>query len=300
MEQFGWQKKNRQWGTGFVEFIKEDQSQAFLSVVFSWQMQAAFQRACFLKKQGMTVHAGGPAVKIQPNFLKDVANIEDIRFNALPLHNPNATFTSRGCIRKCNFCAVPKIEGDLIELSEWYPKPIVCDNNLLACSQKHFDKVIDSLKPLKGIDFNQGLDARLLTPGQAGRLAELHIHAVRLAWDHVKDEATFFKAVNLLFKAGIPKHKIRVYVLIGYKDTPDDALYRLNMIRSLGILPNPMRYQPLTSAKRNEFVGEHWTHRELVRFMCYFNNLKITGKIPFNEFDYSTYRKPIIQEGLAL
>ena len=298
MRQFGWQKKNQTWRGGLVEHRQN--KTAYLSVVFTWQLQEAFSYACFLKQQGYTIHAGGPSVRLYPDFLQEVAYIEEVPFNALQYHNPNATFTSRGCIRKCEFCAVPKIEGELRELSEWEAKPIVCDNNLLACSDRHFNKVIDSLKPLKGIDFNQGLDARLLKPFHASKIAELHLKAVRLAWDHVLLEGQFMKAVEILRKAGIPKHKIFVYVLIGHKDTPGDALYRLQTVQGLGLLPNPMRYQPLNSLKRNQYVGEHWTHSELVRFMCYFQNLKITAKIPFAEFDYSTYKQPLHTQGQAV
>lgn len=291
MKQFSWQQKaKKQWKGGLVESVQG--SQAFLSVVFSWQLQAAFERACYLHQQGLTVHAGGPAVRLQPNFLRKVAQIEDVPFHALPLHHPQATFTSRGCIRKCPFCAVPKIEGDLVELQTWDIKPIVCDNNLLACSRAHFDRVIDSLQGVKGVDFNQGLDMRLLTSYHAGRLAELKLHAVRLAWDHVSEEPSFFTALELLTAAGIPKSKISVYVLIGYEDTPSDAMYRLETIRKLKIMPNPMRYQPLNSTRRNEYVAANWTHRELERFMRYFSNLKMIGKIPFMEFDLS-YRLPM-------
>ena len=268
-------------------------SQAFLSVVFSWQLQAAFERACFLRQQGLTVHAGGPAVRVQPDFLREVACIEEIAFNALPLHNPNATFTSRGCIRECAFCAVPKIEGELVELATWESKPIICDNNLLACSRTHFDQVIDSLKGVKGVDFNQGLDMRLLTAYHAGRIAELQLHAVRLAWDSVKEETAFFRALGVLQAAGIPNGKIFVYVLIGWNDTPADALYRLETLRKLKIFPNPMRYQPITSKRRNEYIAANWTHRELERFMRYFSNLKMIGKIPFTEFDLS-YHLPML------
>ena len=148
------------WSGGYAEWIANDT--AFLSVVFSWRLDDAYQRAVWHKMQGFTVRAGGPAITMNPGFMDSVADTSG-QVDALPYHNPNATFTTRGCPRKCGFCAVPKIEGSLIELDEWPVKPIVCDNNILAASRKHFDNVIDKLKSLKEVDFNQGLDARLLT-----------------------------------------------------------------------------------------------------------------------------------------
>ncbi len=272
------------WSGGLVEWTDGDI--AYLSVVFSWQLQRAYSRAVWLRQQGYHVRAGGPAVAINPTFLSSVAEIGG-GVDALAHHNPDATFTSRGCIRHCPFCAVPKIEGDLVELSDWEPHPIVCDNNLLACSRAHFDRVIDRLKPIPGVDFNQGLDARLLTSYHAGRLAELDLHCVRLAWDDTGMERQFLAAYQILRDAGIPARKIHVYVLIGYKDTPADALYRLTTVWSHGSFPNPMRYQPLDASRRNEYVAPAWTSRELKRFSKYWSRLWWYKHIPFDEFQVS-------------
>jgi hypothetical protein len=210
--------------------------------------------------------------------------------DALPRHNPAATFTSRGCIRQCSFCAVPRLEDDLRELDDWPIRPIVCDNNLLATSRAHFDRVVDSLKPLRHVDFNQGLDARLLTRYHAGRLAELDC-TVRLALDSTRNESAFMEAYHLLRKAGIPKKRIRVYVLIGYQDSPDDALHRLQLVRGLGVTPNPMRYNPLDSLMRDAYVGPNWTDRELTRYVRYWSHLQFFGAVPFEEFETTFERR---------
>ena len=106
-----------------------DGQDAFVSAVFSWDVQLAHQRCLHLRSQGYNVKAGGPAVTLNLNLFLGVADING-SVPALYRHNPNATFTSRGCIRECEFCAVPKIEGRLVELKDWDVKPIVCDNLL--------------------------------------------------------------------------------------------------------------------------------------------------------------------------
>lgn len=269
------------WHTGYIEW--QNGSAAYLSVVFSWQVQRAYQRAVWWRSLGYDVIVGGPAAQLNPHAFKDVAVLGDA-CDALWRHNPMATFTSRGCIRQCGFCAVPELEGDLQELDRWEPKPIVCDNNLLACSRRHFDRVVDRLKPLASIDFNQGLDARLLTKHHAERLTELDLKRVRLAWDHVSMEQQFMEAYRLLRGVGIPKRKIGVYVLIGYDDTPDDARYRLEALLALGVDPNPMRFQPLWVGRRNQYVAPSWTAKELCRFANYFSRLRWFRKVPFDEF----------------
>jgi len=265
-----------------VEWI-EDKT-AYLSVVFTWDLPKAHIQAVWLRELGYEVKAGGPACLLMPDYLAGVAEVNSCSVGALWRHNPDATFTSRGCIRKCKFCAVPKIEGNLVELDEWEPKPIVCDNNLLACSQQHFDKVIDSLKGIKEVDFNQGLDTRLLTQYHANRLAELDLARVRLAWDNTKYGNSFMQGYERLRKAKIPKRLISVYVLMGFDDTPDDAWFRLRTIQNMGVTPFPMRYQPLDALKKNQYVGDNWTHRELSRYMRYWSRLRFTGSVPFKEF----------------
>jgi len=273
------------WSKRPIERIEGDT--ALLSVVFTWDLPQAYSRAVWLREMGYHVRAGGPAVKLMPGYLADVAECNGMAVNALPWHNPDATFTSRGCIRRCPFCAVPRIEGELVELNDWSVRPIVCDNNLLACSKTHFDDVVDKLKPLSGIDFNQGLDARLLTKHHAERLAELDCIA-RLAWDDVTYESPFRRAYEVLRHAGFPAKRIFVYVLVGYNDTPEDALYRLSEIWKMGSFPNPMRYQPLDALHKNSFVGEHWTERKLCRYMRYWARLfwfDVRFKIPFEKYE---------------
>lgn len=270
------------WPKTFVEWT-EDHT-AYLSVPFTWDLPAVHQRAAWLAAEGYRVRAGGPAVTLMPDYLRDVAECGgDV--DALPRHNPDATFTSRGCIRRCPFCAVPRIEGDLVELDDWPVRPVICDNNLLACSRAHFDKVIDRLKPVPGVDFNQGLDARLLTTYHAGRLAEVDC-IVRLAWDWNGSENgnAFMAAYEKLRRAKVPKDRIRVYVLIGYKDTPDDALFRLRTCWNMGIKPNPQRYNPLDAMERDAYVGAHWSDRLLTTYMRYWANLQYTAGVPFEEW----------------
>lgn len=269
------------WSGGYIEWVEGNT--AYISVVFSWLLGKAFQRAVWLKMQGYEVRAGGPAVSYNPKFLASVAEIGG-EVDALSRHNPDATFTTRGCIRKCSFCIVSKIEPEYKELSDFPIRPIVCDNNFLASSRVHFDKVINLLKPLKGVDFNQGLDARLLTKYQAERLAELDLYCARLAWDHIGIEKDVMHSIDLLLAAGIPKKKLRCLVLIGFNDTPEDALYRLQTLKDSGLRPNPMRYQPLNAIKRNEYVAPGWTEKQLKRYMRYWARQIWLEHIPFADY----------------
>lgn len=281
MSKEGWSKHPVIWHDGDTLMI---------SVVFTWQLPIVRCLCEWNHQAGKHIRVGGVAIELMPSFLADIAEVGG-QYPALQKHNPHATFTSRGCIRSCEFCAVPEVEGGLVELNEWEPKPIVCDNNILACSQKHFDKVIDSLKSFKGVDFNQGLDARLLTNYHLDRLRELHTPILRFAWDHIDSERVVLDAIKRTMLAGFPKSRIKCYVLFGFKDTPEDALYRLETLKSLGIRPNPQRYQPLDILKKDSFVDKRWTEYELHRMVRYWSRQNWLSKMPYEEYTTGYRRK---------
>ena len=164
------------------------------------------------------------------------------------------------------------------------PAPIVCDNNLLAASKKHFNRVIDREKVFDRVDFNQGLDARLLKPSHLSRLAELHLVHIRYSWDWVGMESQVMDAITATLAAGIPRKRISIYVLIGIEDTPEDALYRLESVRTLGIKPFPMRYQPLDALVKDSHVAPGWTAKELRRMMRYWSRQNWLSKVPYAEY----------------
>jgi hypothetical protein len=268
-----WPKKPYQW---------THNGRLHISIPFTWQLPEVKR---YLQSTGIDAVVGGPAVRLMPEYIAGVAEIGERYDGVMQMVNPMATKTTEGCVNGCGFCAVPRIEPVFRELANWPVLPIVCDNNLLAASSKHVNDVIDKLKNLPNtriIDFNQGLDARLMTKHHASRLAELGC-IYRIAWDNTKLERYVFRAVDYMTEVGIPKRNIRCYVIIGFNDTPEDALYRLSTLWNYGVTPNPMRYTPLDSLTY-KYVGENWTERELVRYMRYWANLRATQKVPFAEF----------------
>jgi hypothetical protein len=268
-----------QWRKGIAQWQVKDT--LYLSVVFTWDLPEARDIAENSKKK---VIAGGPAVKLLPDYLAGVAKCQESTvLPALEMHNPMATFTSRGCDNNCSFCAVPKMEGPLRELESWPVRPIVCDNNLLGCSKKHFDNAIDRLKELPLVDFNQGLEADLFTDHHASRMAELKKPMLRFAFDHVNEESTVMDAIDRAHNAGLKD--IGCYVLFNHNDTPEDTLYRLELLRSKDVLPNPMRYQPLDALHKDRYIGDNWTELDVKRVQRYYSKLNFLGHVPFEEYN---------------
>lgn len=161
----------------------------------------------------------------------------------------NFGFTTRGCIRKCEFCFVPqkegliRVEGDIYDIWDGKSKEIILmDNNILALP-KHFKFICGQLRKEKlKVDFNQGLDIRLLTDELAYELSTIrHISDIRFAWDNIKDENTIIKGIELL-----KKHKCKrgmFYVIVGFNSTVEEDLYRFNVLKGLGQRAYCMRYE---------------------------------------------------------
>jgi hypothetical protein len=203
-------------------------------------------------------------------------------FEPILFHNPCATFTTRGCPNVCPFCAVPVIEGDLREIKDFRPAPVVCDNNLLAASKAHIRRVVDREKQFRFVDFNQGLDCDLFTAEFADWLGELKCK-VRFAFDDWNRVGVLKTAIDLCRKR--TTNDIGVYCLIGYKDTPQDAISKLELARSWGIRPTPMRYQTLNAAYKNEpLIG--WNEFEMRRIVKYYSRLAWYEHILFGDFEY--------------
>lgn len=256
-----------QWRKGIATFAKG--SVLCISVPFTWLLDEAEN----IKKQwpGISI-IGGPGT-MQPSIID---GIEPMLF-----HNPCATSTTSGCVNDCSFCAVPHTEGDLQEKRNHRPAPIICDNNLLAASKRHIRRVIDQQKQFPITDFNQGLEAKRFTPEIADMLGEINCK-VRFAFDYWGQEAAVKDAIDLCRKRTTAD--IQVYCLIGFADTPADAKARLDLIRSWGVLPNPMRFQPLDATKKNDYVHPSWSEKELADTMRYYSRLNWLGHIPFSEY----------------
>ncbi|AJW76943.1 hypothetical protein X275_01080 [Marinitoga sp. 1197] len=183
--------------------------------------------------------------------------------------NKSILFSSRGCIRKCPFCAVPLIEGSLkskIRIDHLiHPKHkeiIFWDNNILA--SPHWEDIYEYLlKTKKYVDFNQGIDARLINSKVANQLSKLKTKMIRIAYDHISYKPIIYKAVNFMKEAGINGRKILVYLLYNFNDTPEDFLERLKDLMELGVVAYPMRYEPLDALEKNKFISENWNKEYL-------------------------------------
>ena len=237
---------------------------------------------------------GTPIDELVPDY-----SILDHIDYAYPVHDAYFGYASRGCVRSCAFCGVPKLEGAQREMppltslvngvNEAYgPKKdlVLMDNNVTASAR--YREVIAEIRDLgftpgakferegrqpvkRRVDFNQGVDARILvkSPMFLREMATICISPLRIAFDHIGVRKVYEKAVRMAAGNGITA--LSNYMLYNFMDTPADLYARMKLNITLNeelgirIWSFPMRYQPVTLKDRSH-VGKQWNRYYLRSF----------------------------------
>ena len=203
-------------------------------------------------------------------------------------------FTSRGCVRKCGFCVVHEKEGlirDHASITEfhfaYHRNLVLLDNNFLASPKwkENLEYVIDN--KLR-INFNQGLDIRLINNENATMLAETEFRTwkfntkrLAFAYDSLRYKRQVKAGVQTLADAGIKPYRLMFYVLVGYDTTIYEDLDRIDTLVKLGVDPYIMRY--------NQNEGTHRILMHLARWV----NWRAYKMCSFFDYDYSDSQEAI-------
>lgn len=223
------------------------------------------------------------------DLIPDYTILDHIEYK-YPVTDAYFAYASRGCIRKCKFCGVPALEGaqrDTPSISrliraiedQYGTKKdlILMDNNVVA--SPNFKRIIAEIRDLgfsagatverdnrttqRRVDFNQGVDARILCKDRMflEQLSSICIQPLRIAFDNWGFRAPYEQAIRYAAEFGLVR--LSNYMLYNFKDSPKDLYQRmrlnidLNEELGIRVFSFPMRYQPVTLKDRSH-VGPRW------------------------------------------
>lgn len=276
---------------GVGEGVKREPDIIYVTSLFTWAWKPVWDAVRYYSKEfpQAEMWLGGLYASLMPkhaalsgirpdHIFKGIHNdAEDLLpdYSLVPKWNREVggsiIFSSRGCIRSCAYCAVPRLEGTMnsmrrsIENLIWrgHRRVIFFDNNILA--SPHWRSIFREVKELEmRVDFNQGLDARLVTAEVANEISELKIDEfVRLAYDYREMGPYVKKAIELLISQGVDGRRILVYALYNFTDDPQDLFERIADILKWGAVCYPMRYQPIYTLVKNKHIAPKWDANRL-------------------------------------
>lgn len=190
-------------------------------------------------------------------------------------------FSTRGCIRNCWFCSVPKKEG-MIRINspvQEFHHPdhdtvVLLDNNILYLNDWFMQNTDYILKEDIKVEIESGIDIRLVNDANAARLKELkHAGRLHFAFDDISYEKDVRRGIEILEKAGFKPRALMCYVLAkpgGF----DDAWRRHEIIwKEYGIDPFIQVYN---NSREDHSIRRlaRWCNKPQLRKSCEFSEYR--------------------------
>lgn len=187
-------------------------------------------------------------------------------------------FLTRGCPNKCKWCVVPEKEGairpymDVEEIAiDGRRNLILMDNNILA-SDYGLNQIEKIIKIGYRVDFNQALDARLVTEDIASMLAKVKwLKYIRFGCDTHGQIGECERAISLLRRYGYSKEVFLYCIIMNFKESLERISYWKGKTK---ITPFAQPYRPIHNANwevpKWQKDMARWTNRKEIYKKCSF------------------------------
>ena len=259
------------WWWGF-----ENYDRIYMSKVFDATYTADIDEPCNSKE----IIKGGTGYGLT-NKLPDEIEHMMPDYSLYGIQDTAYGFLTRGCPRGCPFCIVEKKEGrksyKVADLSEWWSGQkniVLCDPNILGCKE-HIDLLGQIAHSRAWVDFNQGLDARLLNRENIEALNKVNTKVLHFAWDLMEQSDEVLKGLNLYLEYGKVKSQRQrmVYVLTNFNTSHDDDLYRIYTLHDMGYEPYVMIFDkpnaPNITRQLQRWCNSKWIFKSCPDFKNY-------------------------------
>jgi len=187
-------------------------------------------------------------------------------------------FITRGCSRECPWCIVPQKEGtirkhaEVTEFTKDQRRIMLLDNNFLAYHD-HLKELNLLVEFGRCVDFNQGLDIRLINEANATLLSKLKRwkgYRLRFSLDENSLIPIVDKKLKLLNAAGIKNSQTQFYMLVGFNTTYEEDLARVHFLYSRGCAIFVMPYNKFQMYDK---TFARWVNRYFYKYIPYYTYL---------------------------
>jgi len=216
------------------------------------------------------VEWGGSGISVSKQLPKEIDDLEP-DLSMYPSWPHALSYLQKGCIRTCDFCIVPKLfpDGpfgyrDIEQVMQGRETVVLMDDNII--SHPYGISQIEKIIKLKiKVDFNQGLDGRLIDKPMAKLLAKVRwLKPLRMACDSDGVMKAIGRAAKNLREAGVKPVRFFCYMLV--KDV-ESGLRRANYLKSINVDPFAMPYRGIGSREAgNPAVKDfaRWVNRKAI------------------------------------
>ena len=135
-----------------------------------------------------------------------------------------------------------------------------------------YDKCFKRNARMRIIDFNQGLDGRLVDKAKMKKISEIEIRPLRIAFDFWHMKELYEESIRTAHSVGIKD--LSNYLLYNFNDHPDELYNRMSLNIKLcdelgvAIYSFPMKYHPIDNPsyfRNRDYIGQpHW-NRKFIR-----------------------------------
>lgn len=229
-----------------------------------------------------TYSKDNPFVKLINEYYRKTKTNTNVSNTILKIQVHLANLLQRKNISKKSRDALSRILEEVYEYDDFSMGIEKYISELKEISEKYYNKT----KYHRYVDFNQGMDARLLTESKMMIIASLPIKPFRLAFDNLNIKDQYVNAVKLASNFGV--NYFSNYVLYNYTDHPDELYYRLRinveLAQELGvsIYSFPMLYASVDDTTRGK-IGDKWNYHyyKIIRSI-----LNVTKGVVAKEIDF--------------
>jgi len=227
-------------------FFPEEADKTYCSVVFQGNKEYI---------RGKNIIFGGTGVDLTTNLSDEIEQGEP-DYSIYPDNDTSYGFITRGCIRNCPFCVVPRKEGYIHKVADIntiirHKKVKFLDNNILAYS-KHREILTELVEKNIRCQFNQGLDIRLIDEVNSNLLSKLNYMGEYLfAFDSWSYKDTIEEKIEIIKWRKPWQLKFFIYVHPNMK--LEETIKRVKWMKEHKCLPYLMRDISCWDSKYSKF-----------------------------------------------